>query len=133
MWVAQPGRDAFTFGLECVVPNDTSSSADSKKEYFDAVLKKLQEAGYRTFEKKVAIIARVQRSSLKEVDTGSFSKTLLDALHNWRKVNQFDVQVGPRRLIENDSSAYVASFTVEIKKGPNRVDYFLWEVGPTGW
>lgn len=115
------------------MPNDTSSSADSKKEYYDAVLKKLQETGYKTFEKKVAIIARVQRSSLKEVDTDSFSKTLLDALHNWRKVNQYDVQVGPRRLIENDSSACVASFTVEIKKGPNRVDYFLWEVGPTGW
>ncbi|MFZ5646502.1 MAG: hypothetical protein ACOY30_02670 [Bacillota bacterium] len=133
MWVIQPGADAFTFGLECVVPNDISSSADSKKEYYDAVLKKLQEKGYKTFEKKVAIIARVQRSSIKELEPDNISKTLLDALHNWRKVNQYDVQVGPRRLIENDSSAYVASFTVEIKKGPNRVDYFLWEVGPIGW
>lgn len=132
MWVIQPGGGAYTFGLECVVPNDISS-ADTKKEFFDAVLKAMQEKGYKTFDKKVAIIARVQRSSLKEVDPDNISKTLLDALHNWRKVNQYDVQAGPRRLIERDSSAYVASFTVELKKGPNRVDYFIWEVGPTGW
>lgn len=133
MWVIQPDKEAFTFGLEFVVPNDINSSADSKKEFYDAVLKKLQEKGYKTFEKKVAIVARVQRNSLKETEADNISKTLLDALHNWRKVNQYDVQVGPRRLIENDSSAYVASFTVEVKKGPNRVDYFIWAVGPTGW
>jgi len=133
MWVIQPDKKAFTFGLEFVVPNDINSSADLKKEFYDAVLKKLQEKGYKTFEKKVAIVARVQRNSLKETEADSISKTLLDALHNWRKVNQFDVQVGPRRLIENDSSACVASFTVEVKKGSNRVDYFIWEVGPTGW
>jgi len=133
MWVIQPDKEAFTFGLEFVVPNDINSSADLKKEFYDAVLKKLQEKGYKTFEKKVAIVARVQRNSLKETEADSISKTLLDALHNWRKVNQFDVQVGPRRLIENDSSACVASFTVEVKKGSNRVDYFIWEVGPTGW
>ena len=133
MWVIQPDKEAFTFGLEFVVPNDINSSADLKKEFYDAVLKKLQEKGYKTFEKKVAIVARVQRNSLKETEADSISKTLLDALHNWRKVNQYDVQAGPRRLIENDSSAYVASFTVEVKKGPNRVDYFIWEVGPTGW
>ncbi|KJS02362.1 MAG: hypothetical protein VR68_03205 [Peptococcaceae bacterium BRH_c4a] len=133
MWVIQPDKEAFTFGLEFVVPNDINSSADLKKEFYDAVLKKLQEKGYKTFEKKVAILARVQRNSLKETEADSISKTLLDALHNWRKVNQYDVQVGPRRLIENDSSAYVASFTVEVKKGSNRVDYFIWEVCPTGW
>lgn len=133
MWVIQPDKEAFTFGLEFVVPNDINSSADLKKEFYDAVLKKLQEKGYKTFEKKVAIVARVQRNSLKETEADSISKTLLDALHNWRKVNQYDVQVGPHRLIENDSSSYVASFTVEVKKGSNRVDYFIWEVGPTGW
>lgn len=132
MWVIQPGGGAYTFGLECVVPND-ASSAGTKKEFYDAVLKAMQEKGYKTFDKKVAIIARVQRGSVKEVEPGNISKTLLDALHNWRKVNQYDVQVGPRRLIEKDSSAYLASFTVELKKGPNRVDYFVWEVGPTGW
>lgn len=132
MWVVQPGSGAYTFGLECVVPND-ASSADAKKEFYDAVLKAMQEKGYKTFDKKVAVIARVQRGSLKEIDPDSISKNLLDALHNWRKVNQYDVQAGPKRLIEKDSSTYLASFTVELKKGPNRVDYFVWEVGPIGW
>jgi|GEM_PF-2660264 len=133
MWVIKPDEEAFTFGLEAIVPSDNNSSADLKKEFYDTVLKKLQEKGYKTFEKKVAVVVRVQRNSIKETEADSISRTLLDALHNWRKVNQYNVQMGPRRLIENDSSAYVASFTVEIKKGPNRIDYFLWEVGPTGW
>ncbi|MFZ5634858.1 MAG: hypothetical protein ACOY40_18685 [Bacillota bacterium] len=132
MWVIQPGSKSYTFGLDCVVPNDTAS-ADAKKKFYDAVLKALQEKGYKTFNKKVAVIARVQRSSVKEIDPDNISKTLLDALHNWRKVNQYDVQAGPKRLIENNTSAYVASYTVEVQKGSNRVDYYIWEVGPIGW
>ncbi len=132
MRAIEPGINAYSFGLECVVPGD-SSSADAKKEFYDAVLKAMREKGYKTFDKKVAIIARVQRSTVKEINPGDFSKTLLDALHNWRKVNQFEVQVGPRRLIERDTSAYVASFTVELQKGPNRLDYYIWEVGPATW
>ena len=132
MWVIEPGNNPYNFGLDSAVPNDILS-AEEKKKYYDLVLKAMQEKGYKTFDKKVAIIARVQRSSVKEVDPDNIAKTLLDALHNWRKVNQFDVQVGPKRLLENDSSAYVASFTIELQKGPNRVDYYLWEVGPTGW
>ena len=73
MWVIQPDKEAFTFGLEFVVPNDINSSADLKKEFYDAVLKKLQEKGYKTFEKKVAIVARVQRNSLKETEADSIS------------------------------------------------------------
>lgn len=133
MWVIEPGAGAFTFGLDMAVPNDVGSSPDAKKEFYDTVLKAMQEKGYKTFNKKVAVVVRVQRSSVKQIDPDNISKTLLDALHNWRKVNQFDVQVGPKRLIENDSSAYVASYTVELKKGRNRVDYYVWEVGPIGW
>lgn len=133
MWIMQPANTAFTFGVESMVPNDTSS-ADTRKEFYDAVLKALQEKGYKTFTQKVAIIARVQRSSIREIAPDNIAKTLLDALHNWRKVNQYDVQVGPKRIIENDTSAYVASYTVEVQRtAVNRVDYYIWEVGPVGW
>lgn len=133
MWVAVPGANSYTFSVGCAVPNDLGSSADAKKEFFDAVLKAIQEKGYKTFSGKVAIIARVQRSSVREIEPDNIAKPLLDALHNWRRVNQYDVQAGPKRLLERDTSAYVASFTVEIQKGSNRVEYFIWEVGPAGW
>lgn len=132
MWVIHPEKEAFSFGLDIIVPSDLHSSNQTKIEFYDAVLKKLQEKRYKTYEKKVAVLVRIQRSS-KEVYIDSFSKTLLNALHNWRKVNQFDIQVGPKRLLENDSAAYIASFTVEARKGSNRVDYYIWEVGPVGW